>query len=396
MQTLTRGQKTKLAALGGPLQLQVELEVPPPAQTEVDLSCFGLDGAGKLSDDAYFVFYNQKTSPCGALRMEGRGEGAATFDVDLTRLPAKIRKLVFVATLDGPGTMQQIGAGQLTLSSGGAARARYALSGGELGAEKALMVAELYLKGPPPDAEWRLGVVGQGFNGGLKALLEHFGGEALDEPAAPAPAPPEPPAPKVSLGKLTLEKRGDSQKLSLDKGPSAKPIHINLNWTVPAARGLGGLLGGKQSADLDLGCMYELKTGEKGVIQPLGNRFGARDRPPFIFLDQDDRSGAVAAGENMYLFRPDTLKRCVVFAMIYEGSSNFTAVGGRVTLADGRGTEIEVKMDAPHPSRTFCAVCSIESAGDELRIRKEEQYFGDHQECDRHFGFGFRWVAGRK
>lgn len=396
---LQRGQKTKLDALTPSRQLVVDIQLAPPAQTDVDISCFGLDGEGKLSDDRYFVFYNQTASPCKGLQMEAKGEGKASFQVDLNALPGTVRKLVFAATLDGPGTMGQVGGGTFGVKAEGQDVARFPISGGDYAGEKAIMIAEVYVKAPAPDTTWRLAAVGQGFNGGLQALLEHFGGEA----ASPAPAAPAAPAatpaaepPKVNLGKLTLNKRGDAQRLSLDKSANSKPIHINLNWHVPKASGLGGLLGMKKSADLDLGCMWELADGSKGVIQPLGRRFGSKVQPPFIYLDQDDRSGSSANGENMYLFRPETLRRCVIFAMIYEGSSNFTEVEGRVTLSDGRGTEIEVRMDAPQPSRTFCAVCSIEHMSGDIQIRKEEMYFRDHEECDHHFGFGFRWVAGSK
>jgi tellurite resistance protein TerA len=98
----------------------------------------------------------------------------------------------------------------------------------------------------------------------------------------------------------------------------------------------------------------------------------------------------------MYLYRPDVLKRCVIFAMIYEGTSNFTEVQGRVTVDDGRGSEITVVMNAPHPRLTFCAVCLLESEGGALKVQKEEMYFSGHPECDKHYGFGFRWVAGSK
>ena len=388
---LVKGQKTKLRALTPEDRLTVTLALAAPEQTEVDLSCFGLDGAGKLSDDRYFVFYNQKASPCGHVAIRESGDGRVVFDIDLAGIPEGIRRLVFVATLDGPGAMRQAGPGRFEIGARGASPAAvFAFQGSQFEGEKALMIAELYIKGPAPDREWRLAAVGQGFAGGLAALLKHFGGEVLEEEK------PSPPPPKVNLGKLTLEKRGDSQRLSLDKGDSAPPMHINLNWQHPKAKGLGGLLGGNRSADLDLGCMFELKDGMKGVIQPLGNRFGSKSQPPYIHLDQDDRSGASAGGENMYIFRPALLKRCVVFALVYEGSRNFTEVEGRVVIKDGRGTEITVFMDAPDARRTFCAVCALEAAGSELQIRKEERYFSDHEDCDRHYGFGFRWVAGRK
>ena len=46
-----------------------------------------------------------------------------------------------------------------------------------------------------------------------------------------------------------------------------------------------------KGVDLDLGCLYELADGRKGVIQALGNAFGSLNRRPWILLDGDDRTG---------------------------------------------------------------------------------------------------------
>src|SRR5690606_40105293 len=57
--------------------------------------------------------------------------------------------------------------------------------------------------------------------------------------------------------------------------------------------------------DLDLGCLYELADGSKGVIQALGNSFGALNTPPYIHLDGDDRTGSSTGGENMHINRSE-------------------------------------------------------------------------------------------
>ncbi len=383
-----RGQKSQLEKLGVGSRFEVGVRLAGPSGSDVDLSCFGLDSAGKLSDEAYFVFYNQTRSPCGGVELKGGSGGFdKVFAIDLDRLPAKIDKLVFAATIDGSGTMSGIGGSELAIESGGR-KMSFPFDGSLFGGEKAVMIAEVYRKGV-----WRCAAVGQGFNGGLGALLEHFGGEVA-EPAAPAPPPePAPEPPKLNLGKITLEKRGQSQKLSLKK-KGDNVIHINLNWDQQKKRSWFG--GGGGSADLDLGCFYEMVNGDRGVIQPLGGNFGNRYGSPWIELDKDDRSGAATDGENMRFYKPEMVKRVVIFAMIYEGSQNFTQVNGRVTVKDTNGTEITVHCDAPDPRLTFCAVCTITGSGGDISITKEERYFRHHLDCDNHFGFGFRWTAGRK
>lgn len=384
-----RGQKSQLEKLGVGNRFEVGVRLAGPSGSDVDLSCFGLDAAGKLSDESYFVFYNQTRSPCGGVELKsGSGGFDKMFAIDLDRLPAKIDKLVFAATIDGSGTMSGIGGSELAIEAGGR-KMSFPFDGSLFGGEKAVMIAEIYRKGV-----WRCAAVGQGFNGGLGALLEHFGGEVA-EPAAPAPPPePKPEPPKLNLGKITLEKRGQSQKLSLKK-KGENVIHVNLNWDQQQKK-RSWFGGGGASADLDLGCFYEMVNGDRGVIQPLGGNFGNRYGSPWIELDKDDRSGAAADGENMRFYKPEMIKRVVLFAMIYEGSQNFTQVNGRVTVKDTNGSEITVHCDAPDPRLTFCAVCTIHGSADGISITKEERYFRHHLDCDNHFGFGFRWTAGRK
>ena len=217
--TLTRGQKQKLAELTPSLQIEAELGAAAPGLT-FDFSCFGVDGTDKLSDDRYFVFYNQKASPEGAISLSGSGK----FAVDLARLPASIKKLVFVLTIDGNGTLSQLGSGSFRLSSKGAEVARFEFAGKDFGAEKAIIAAEIYLKDV-----WRLAAVGQGFSGGLDALLKHFGGQAIEEAPAPV-APPLPP-------KISLDKDKELQ-IRLEK---SAPQLVNLSKTLAVSLKKQGL-----------------------------------------------------------------------------------------------------------------------------------------------------------
>ena len=413
-----RGQKSKLSDLTPSTLFDVGIRIANPPGSTLDISCFGLDAAGKLSDDRYFVFYNQLSSPCGSINMrDGSGGYDKYFSVDLNKLPATIQKLVFAATIDGQGTMSQVPSGELAIMANGQKVLGFAFTGEVFGQERAVMIGEIYLK-----TIWRVAAVGQGFNGGLAALLKHFGGEVAEEQApaaaptppppvaaptppppvaaptppppvvAPTPPPPAQAPPRVNLGKVTLEKKGQSQKVSLKKG-GGSVIHINLNWDSGSKSWWGG---GGGDVDLDLGCMFELINGDKGVIQPLGGNFGSQHQPPFIQLDKDDRSGSAADGENMRIYKPEFIKRVLIFAMIYEGANNFTQVNGRVTVKDLEGNEILVHCDAPDTHNTFCAVCMIQKQGDDISITKEEQYFSDAEQCDYRYTFGFRWRAGSK
>lgn len=68
-----------------------------------------------------------------------------------------------------------------------------------------------------------------------------------------------------------------------------------LNWSTgaPPKKGFLARLAAAAApaggVDLDLGCLYELADGSKGIVQALGNSFGALNTHPFIQLDGDDR-----------------------------------------------------------------------------------------------------------
>lgn len=390
---LIRGQKARLSDLTSAAVLEVGIRIAGPAGSDVDISCFGLDADGKLSDDRYFIFFNQKSSPCGALQARGAvGGNTQVFRVELGKLPTSIRRMVFTATIDGAGTMAGLGQSHLQLIADGVPVARYAFSGATFGAEKALMVGELYFKDV-----WRFSSVGQGFNGGLNALLAHFGGTEAGAPAAPPAAAAKPPSAPVNLGKVTLEKRGARQAVNLKKGGGSQPIHINLNWDNPKAKGgFFAKLTAPAAPDLDLGCMLLMTNGTKSVIQPLGGYFGSKTAEPYIYLDKDDRSGAAADGENLYIYRPDLIEKVMVFALIYEGAAKFSEVNARLTIRDETGSEILIKLDNGEQTLRLCAVCLIERRGDKVEITKEEKYFQSNSKADEHYGFGFGWTAGRK
>ena len=181
MPQLTRGQKTKLADLTSSQSLRIALATAPGLS--FDFCCFGMDENSKLSDERNFIFYNQQASPNRAIEIASQRAGEAmTFAVDLARLPANVRRVVFTMVVDGAGTMADLKAGQWSVLADRTEVARFNFVGADFGAEKSLIVGEIYFHG----GQWRIGAIGQGFREGLDALLKHYGGEVAPE-TVPAP-----------------------------------------------------------------------------------------------------------------------------------------------------------------------------------------------------------------
>ncbi|WP_405535486.1 TerD family protein [Streptomyces sp. NBC_00075] len=183
-----RGHKARISDLTAGTDLYVGVQISGPGLT-FDISCFGLDADEQLSDDRYFVFFNQPKSPEESIQLLGAQAGdTESFRVTLDRIPPQIQKLSFTATLDGAGQMSQIAPGYVRIVAGGEEVARYSFDGSEFSTERAVMLGDFYLKDV-----WRFAAVGQGFDGGLDALLKNFGGEVAEE-ETPEPQQPQPAA----------------------------------------------------------------------------------------------------------------------------------------------------------------------------------------------------------
>ncbi|MFJ6789617.1 TerD family protein [Streptomyces angustmyceticus] len=246
----------------------------------------------------------------------------------------------------------------------------------------------------------------------------------MPPPAGPVPPPPGQPAhvpqaPPVRLTKVTLTK--DAPAVSLTKqGGTSGAMRVNLNWSGGSAgKRLGKKLGRKAmqamgargsllppsgELDLDLCALYELTDGAAGVVHPLGGNFGALHAPPFIQLDGDDRTGAVAAGENMTinLDHQARIKRILIFVTVYAGARSFEGLSATVTLQPQHGAPVDFSLDACTVPSNVCALALITNTGGELVVQRESRYLvpepgvSPQRTVDHAYGWGLDWSPARK
>ena len=210
MLNLIRGQKIKLNDL---LQGQnaFYIQIQYQASFILDLASFGLDAQYKLSDERYMTFYNQPKTPCQAVQLLDNQLQQSRFLVNLDQLPNTIQYLVLTAAIEGQAVMSQLQHATIQiLNLQLQPIAELKLDGQLFAQERATMLVEIYRK----DNIWRLAAIGQGFNEGLAALIQHFGGQVAEENSTPlaAPSPQPTVAPTAVTSQLDLKK-----KLSLEK-----------------------------------------------------------------------------------------------------------------------------------------------------------------------------------
>lgn len=203
--------------------------------------------------------------------------------------------------------------------------------------------------------------------------------------ATPTPTP---------AGPISLTKRG--QQVSLTKGGGGGPVRINLNWDQQA--GKGGFLKKSGGIDLDLGCLFELTDGTKGVVQALGNVFGSLDGPPYIKLDKDDRSGTSTDGENLLISESHSaqIKRVAVFAFIYEGVKKWSQAQANVTIHPPGGAPVAIALDGAQDGQGMCGICLVTGGAGGFSVQREVRYLGGHRDLDQLYGWGMQWTRGSK
>lgn len=348
----------------------------------VDVAMFGLDAQGKLASDEWMVFYNQKFSPGGGIELRTLQGDTTGFTVRTFMLPPNIDRLVVAVTVDGVGTMGNAAAGHLRIMDGNTETSRFSFTGCDFETERAVMLGEFYRK----DGGWRFAATAQGFNGGLAALVKHFGGDVADTPT-PAPTPAPTPKPSINLSKVTLKK---NESISLEKkGDSFGEIRINLNWNQK---------GDMAGTDLDLGCLFMLQGGRPGAIQALSGNFGDYFYAPWAELMGDDRTGKSSEGENMRINGQHwaSIQKILVYASIYDGAPNWAATDAVVTIKAPGQPDIIVEMDEYSSHHNVCAVATIENVGGGIRITKHVTYHGNEEMVDHAYGYGLRWQEGSK
>lgn len=406
-----------------------------PGVPDVDASALLL-ASGRVRSDADFVFYNQPAHASGAVRHEGKRTAPDGVSdqvwVDLARVEPGIERIVLAASADGGSFGQVPGLHIKVLDAvSGTEIARY--DSQDATVETAFVLGELYRR----QGAWKFRAVGQGYSSGLEGLATDFG-ITVDEPQrapAPAPAPVAPSAPvppaavtppapvappvtappppatppstPVRLTKVTLTK--DTPSVSLSKqGGTSGAMRVNLSWQVRKQfQGWGAKLGRAVAMhgdlDLDLCALYELTDGRKGVVQALGNAFGALHQPPYIHLDGDDRTGGTS-GENLTinLDHKDRLRRVVIFVTIYEGARSFADLDATVTLQPQHGAPIDFSLGECTVPSTVCALALITNTGSDLVVQREARFLvpergvSPQRTIDYTYGWGMNWTPGRK
>ena len=177
--SLTKEAPTMNIAMAG---LGWDARVTDGQGFDLDASVFMVGDDGKVLGDSSFIFFNNKKSTCGSVEHQGdnrTGEGDGDDEqvkIELSKVPAEVKKLVFAVTIyDAEARKQNFGMVsnsymRIYNNDNGTEIARFDLSE-DASTETAMIFGELYRH----NGEWKFRAVGQGYAGGLSAMCQQFG-----------------------------------------------------------------------------------------------------------------------------------------------------------------------------------------------------------------------------
>ena len=152
------------------------------ADFDLDASAFLLAANDKVRGETDFIFYNQTRSPEGSVEHTGDNRtGAGDGDdeavkIDLSKVPADVQKIAITVTIhDAESRGQNFGQVQNAFirvinNQTNVEIVRFDLNE-DYSTETAMIFGELYRH----NGEWKFRAVGQGYNGGLRAMCGQYG-----------------------------------------------------------------------------------------------------------------------------------------------------------------------------------------------------------------------------
>lgn len=374
---------------------------------EIDTAAFLQSGSVKVEDEDFIFYGNPRHNSGGVIY-----RADDSLEIDLTKIPSRIEKISFTATIYEPEQRKQsfgdVRDSVLKIFSAKTGAEIATFRPDNFKVETAIVLGEIYRY----KSSWKFNAVGAGFNGGLAALCKNFGIEVVEETPPPVEKKIEPPkvseTNRLNIGNVMSSsnpRNSQPSKIEIRKGQKVNivkksgtlgEIVINLNWNSNKGSGLSSFF--SRGIDLDLACLYELKDGTVGAVQALGNLFGDLNFPPYIALDGDDRTGNIAAGETIRVNGKfaNKIERILIFTFIYSGAANWQEAKGVVTAKCPGNPDLIVRMDDYGSNKNTCAIALLENIGGTFSIEKIVNFYYDSKQMDEDFDWGLQWTVGRK
>ena len=180
--------------------------------------------------------------------------------------------------------------------------------------------------------------------------------------------------------------------------------HPATTWTA-ADRGSGGMTvtlrwealhtatGLPRPSDVHLGAFWQADLHTAGVLQALGNTVSAPgasgSRQVLRLGRRDERVGQTIFVD---LGTLPTFRRFFVYAYGQHGSPEWAQLRPVLTVAAPSGENLSIRLGDAPPSARLCVVASFHVVGDDLVIRRENDFEdGPQAEAALRYGWALEW-----
>ena len=137
----------------------------------------------------------------------------------------------------------------------------------------------------------------------------------------------------------------------------------------------------------------------QGGPRTMQTRQGCYDKEPYIWHKGDDRGGGAESGETILVNTShiNDLKRIIVYTFIYEGVAKWAETNAVVKVSVPGNEDVIVEMGQQTDSRKFCAIAELDFDGNNsITVKKLVSFHDGHSDCDKRYGWGFKYHAGTK
>lgn len=153
------------------------------------------------------------------------------------------------------------------------------------------------------------------------------------------------------------------------------------------------------NVDVDLGCLYELHNGERGVVQAFGELFGKWDEAPYMCLSGDERTGDTVGDDEFIRINGQKwpeIKRILVYVYIYQGIADWAQLKPQIQVRVPGQKPLVVVPSVGREELDLCVIATLENIRGGIKLTNHTEYYPGHAEMDRAFGFGLEWDDGHK
>lgn len=150
------------------------------AKFDCDANAILLNADGKIINNLNFIYYNNKVSPCGSVKLSednctGEGQGAdEVITLNLSTLPEDVKKVIISVNIYDESNANlnfgQISNAFVNIIPEVGETLRYDLTE-DKSSETLVQVVEIYRH----NGNWRVKAIDQGYTEGLQALLNSYG-----------------------------------------------------------------------------------------------------------------------------------------------------------------------------------------------------------------------------